>query len=199
MNVKQDEKTLVPQVFKHEQFGNLRVVVINEQPWFVGKDVAENLGYVNPRDALAKHVDPQDKRVSPVATPGGLQNITLINKSGLYSLILDSQLPKAKEFRHWVTSEVLPQVDEMGSYSLPNVSEASNSLSEMELLEKIFGPHTDKFLVARSLRDMALLTRNRVLREGLIRQVATLLTGKEISEIEKDSRKEFIEELIGKI
>ena len=117
---------LVPQVFEHEQFGNLRVVVIDSKPWFVGIDVATSLGYKNPCDALAKHVDPEDKQVilkSQFATLGTTlkipnRGLIVINKSGVYSLILDSQLPKAKEYRHWVTSEVLPQVDETGYYSV---------------------------------------------------------------------------------
>lgn len=110
---------LVPLLFDHEQFGKIRVVTIDGKPFFVGIDVAYALGYSNPRDALKKHVDTEDKRESRIATPWGVQKITVINKSGVYSLILDSQLPKAKEFRHWVTSEILPQIDETGSYSVP--------------------------------------------------------------------------------
>ena len=104
-------------IFRHETFGSLRVVLIDGDPWFSGKDVAAALGYKNPREAVRMHVDPRDKREEMIRTPGGVQKFVLINKSGVYSLILDSQLPKAKEYRHWVTSEVLPQVDETGSYS----------------------------------------------------------------------------------
>lgn len=119
---------LVPHVFEHEQFGSIRVVIIDGKPWFVGKDIAKALGYKNPRDALAKHVDAEDKRVilkSQFATLDTTleipnRGLIVINKSGVYSLILDSQLPKAKEFRHWVTSEVLVKIDETGSYSVPH-------------------------------------------------------------------------------
>ena len=110
---------LAPQVFEHEQFGSVRVVTIDGKPFFVGNDVAYALGYTNPRKAFKDHVDPEDKRVERIVTPYGVQNMTVINKSGVYSLILDSQLPKAKEFRHWVTSEVLVKIDETGSYSMP--------------------------------------------------------------------------------
>lgn len=111
-------QVLVPQVFNHRQFGNLRVVNINGEVWFVGKDVAEGLGYTNPQKALREHVDERDKRGEQIFTPGGVQNTVLLNKSGLYSLILDSQLPLAKEYRHWVTSNVLPQVAEKGYFSV---------------------------------------------------------------------------------
>lgn len=104
-------------IFRHDTFGSLRVVVIDDAPWFVGKDVATALGYKNPQKAIREHVDSRDQRREHLFTPGGVQKTVLINKSGVYSLILDSQLPKAKEYRHWVTSEVLPQVDETGSYS----------------------------------------------------------------------------------
>lgn len=111
---------LVPQVFEHEQFGSVRVVTIDGKPFFVGIDVAHALGYKNPQKALRDHVDDEDKRGERIVHPlGGAQKTILINKSGVYSLILDSQLPKAKEFRHWVTSEVLVKIDETGSYSVP--------------------------------------------------------------------------------
>ena len=105
------------QIFTNEQFGSVRIVGIDGEGWLVGKDVAEILGYVNSRDALAKHVDEEDKRVSQIATPSGTQSMTVINESGLYSLILSSKLPKAKEFKHWVTAEVLPTIRKYGVYA----------------------------------------------------------------------------------
>ena len=89
------------------------------EPWFVGKDVASVLGYSNPRDALAKRVDTDDKGVANCDTLGGEQNMTIINESGLYSLILSSKLPTAKKFKHWVTSEVLPNIRKHGAYMTP--------------------------------------------------------------------------------
>lgn len=106
-------------VFKnliHPEFGELRTVEISGEPWFVGKDVAEALGYSNARKAVLVHVDAEDKGVTKWDTPGGTQQMTIINESGLYSLILSSKLPSAKEFKHWVTSEVLPSIRKNGAY-----------------------------------------------------------------------------------
>ena len=105
-------------VFENTEFGSVRTLVINDEPYFVGKDVAKILGYSNPRKALIDHVDDEDKGVTKCDTLGGTQEMTVINESGLYSLILSSKLPKAKEFKRWVTSEVLPSIRKTGSYSI---------------------------------------------------------------------------------
>lgn len=105
------------QIFKNQDFGKIRCVLIDGEVWFVGKDVALALGYKNTKDVLSKHVDDEDKtRGYQIATPSGKQDMTLINESGLYSLILTSKLPKAKEFKRWVTSEVLPSIRKTGMY-----------------------------------------------------------------------------------
>ena len=101
-------------MFNHPEFGELRTVEISGEPWFVGKDVAEALGYSNARKAVLVHVDAEDKGVTKWDTPGGTQQMTIINESGLYALILSSKLPSAKEFKHWVTSEVLPSIRKTG-------------------------------------------------------------------------------------
>lgn len=106
------------QVFTNEKFGEVRTTKINGEPWFVGKDIAEKLGYKNPRDAVYKRVDTEDKGVCKMATPSGEQEMTIINESGMYSLILGSKLPQAKEFKRWVTSEVLPSLRRNGTYSI---------------------------------------------------------------------------------
>ena len=99
----------------------MMTMVINNEPWFVGKDVASVLGYANTKDALAKRVEREDKRGSQIATPlGGTQTMTIINESGLYSLILSSKLPQTREFKRRVTSEVLRQIRKMGGYILIN-------------------------------------------------------------------------------
>lgn len=107
-------------IFQNSQFGTIRTLSINNEPWFVGKDVAEILGYSNTRDAIAKHVDDEDKRtedgVAIRDTIGRMQKTPIINESGLYSLILSSKLPRAKEFKRWVTSEVLPSIRKHGAY-----------------------------------------------------------------------------------
>lgn len=109
---------MTPQLFdfKGQQ---VRTVTINDEPYFVGKDVATILGYSNTRDALVKHVDDEDKLPSQIATVGQNRNMTVINESGLYSLILSSKLPQAHEFKHWVTNEVLPTIRKHGAYMTP--------------------------------------------------------------------------------
>lgn len=92
------------------EFGAIRTIIIENEPWFVGKDVAEALGFKNPRQGLSTNVADEDKGVHSVDTPSGTQQMTIINESGLYSLILSSKLPSAKRFKHWVTSEVLPAI-----------------------------------------------------------------------------------------
>ncbi|HGM1080312.1 TPA: phage antirepressor [Clostridioides difficile] len=104
------------QIFKNNTFGEIRVVEIKEEPWFVGKDVAEKLGYKDTSDALKRHVDDEDKGVGEIPTPGGNQNMRLINESGLYSLILSSKLPNTKAFKRWVTNEILPSIRKTGGY-----------------------------------------------------------------------------------
>ncbi len=101
----------------------VRTVMFDDEPWFVGKDIAEILGYVNSRDALAKHVDEDDKLTSQIATAGQMRNQTVINESGLYSLILSSKLPQAKEFKRWVTSEVLPAIRKQGGFIREDLDE----------------------------------------------------------------------------
>ena len=102
--------------FSNPEFGQVRTVEINGTPWLVGKDVAIALGYKNPQRAIRDHVDTEDQGVTKTVTPSGEQEMLIINESGLYSLILSSKMPKAKAFKHWVTSEVLPTIHKTGAY-----------------------------------------------------------------------------------
>ena len=104
-------------IFNNAEFGEVRIFDKNGEPWFVGRDVCNILGYANSSDALAKRVDTEDKGVANCDTLGGNQNLTIINESGLYSLILSSKLPNAKRFKHWVTSEILPSIRKHGMYA----------------------------------------------------------------------------------
>ena len=106
------------QVFDNQEFGQVRTVVINNEPYFVGKDVAGILGYAAERNAIAAHVDDEDKLTHQISASGQMREVTIINESGLYSLILSSKLPTAKRFKHWVTSEVLPALRKTGSYTV---------------------------------------------------------------------------------
>lgn len=104
-------------IFKSEEFGEIRTVEIGGEPWFVGKDVAETLGYERPTKAVSDHVDGEDRDEVPIQDPiGRMQNTAIINESGLYSLILSSKLPSAKAFKRWVTFEVLPSIRKHGGY-----------------------------------------------------------------------------------
>lgn len=109
------------QIFKNAEFGSIRTLTINGEPYFVGRDVAEILGYSNSRKALADHVDEEDKGVTKCDTLGGTQEMTVINESGLYSLILSSKLPTARKFKRWVTSEILPTIRIHGVYAVDEV------------------------------------------------------------------------------
>lgn len=118
------DRVEAPTVFHNDEFGDLRTVIIDGNYWFIGNEVATALGYSNTRDALNKHVDVEDKK--SVAIRDGIRgnpNQTVINESGIYSLILSSKLPKAKEFKRWVTNEVLPSIRKHGMYATPQVAQ----------------------------------------------------------------------------
>ena len=104
------------QQFTSAQFGDIRALSIDGEPWFVGKDISERLGYTNPLKAIRDHVDPEDKGVNEMDTPGGRQPLMFINESGMYSLVLSSKLPSAKAFKRWVTREVIPTIRKTGGY-----------------------------------------------------------------------------------
>ena len=108
------------QVFSNAEFGSVRSIMVNNEPYFVGKDVAEILGYSNPRDALARHVDEEDKTTTLIQGTGSnyKTTVTIINESGLYSLILSSKMPNAKKFKRWVSSEVLPAIRKHGVFAV---------------------------------------------------------------------------------
>ncbi|CAC8213268.1 phage repressor protein [Staphylococcus aureus] len=107
------------QTFNFEELP-VRTLEVDGEPYFIGKDVADILGYANGRDALSKHVDAEDKLTSQIATAGQNRNVTIINESGLYSLIFSSKLENAKRFKRWVTSEVLPTLRKTGAYQVPS-------------------------------------------------------------------------------
>lgn len=107
------------QIFNSPDFGDIRTVTIDGEPWFVGKDVAEALGYVNPKNAVPQHVDDEDKLSTQIEYAGQMRAVTIINESGLYALVFGSKLESAKKFKKWVTSEVLPAIRKNGSYTMP--------------------------------------------------------------------------------
>ena len=119
----QIQQSYLPQVFENEQFGRVRGLDIDGEPWFVGKDVAVALGYSNPQRAIRNHVDDDDKGVTEMVTPGGKQQIPIINESGLYSLIISSELPGAKQFKRWITHDVIPTIRKHEMYITPQMAE----------------------------------------------------------------------------
>ena len=122
------------QIFVSKEFGEIRTVTIDNEPWFVGKDVATALGYKNTRQAILTNVMDEDKGVHSVDTPSGKQEMTVINESGLYALIFGSKLDSAKRFKHWVTSEVLPSIRKNGNYQM--IQHESSELSpQLQMLQ----------------------------------------------------------------
>lgn len=127
------------QVFEKEEFGKVRTLMIDGEPWASAIDVAKSLGYAKPADAIRKHVDEMDKGVSKMETPGGTQDVVIINESGLYSLILSSKLPKAKEFKRWITSEVLPALRKTGHYGTAQKPTPTDPAKLAELVDTVAG------------------------------------------------------------
>lgn len=131
------------QVFKNNEFGEIRTVLISNEAYFVGKDIAGILGYSNPQKAIRDHVDEEDKTVNDLFTVNGTKG-TLINESGLYSLILSSKLSTAKKFKRWVTNEVLPSIRQTGAYMTP------------ETIEKVLYNPDTIISIAQQLKDLQL-------------------------------------------
>lgn len=161
------------QIFNNPKFGKIRGMLIDGEPWFVGKDAARALGYANPRDALAKHVPKKYKKdgVAIRDSMGRLQSPTFISEPGLYRLIFRSALPAAEEMFDWVCEEVMPSLRKTGSYTMPNADKMPGAPFAFER--------------GIEIRRLASHTRDPLLREKLVRQAANLLAGEHIvAEIE---------------
>lgn len=127
------------QIFKNNEFGEVRTLIIESEPWFVGKDIARVLGYKNTADAIGKHVDADDKLTSQIAIAGQRRDVVVLNESGLYALIFGSKLESAKRFKHWVTKEVLPSIRKTGGYQKP-----TTIAEQIGLLATGYGDHEDR-------------------------------------------------------
>lgn len=142
-------------IFENEEFGKIRTVEKDGEPWFVGKDAAEALGYSNARDALAKHIETEDKNT--VAIRDGIQgnpNMTVINESGVYSLIFGSKLESAKRFKHWVTSEVIPSIRKHGVYATPQT--VDKMLADPDIMIQILTQYKEeKIRLAEANKQIA--------------------------------------------
>lgn len=179
-------------VFQNEEFGEVRSLVINNEPWFVGKDVANVLGYSNPRDALSKHVDEEDKRPN-VAIHDGSQkrSMTIINESGLYALVFGSKLPTAKKFKHWVTSEVLPTLRKTGSYKMPD--------NPMEVLKLMFDAQSQtNERVAKHDQRIQNLEDNQLLNPGEYNYISRAVK-KKVRQVKEELGRELIQKQTSQI
>lgn len=175
------------QIFNSEEFGDMRTVTIDNEPWFVGKDVAEALGYSNSRKALADHVHEDDKGVTKCDTPGGKQDLSIINESGLYALIFGSKLESAKRFKHWVTAEVLPTIRKTGGYQ--------KQLSPTEMMRIQLGMIDDHENRIENLENNMTIDygQQQVLGETVNHTVISILGGKESNAYKEVSKKVFAE------
>lgn len=174
-------------IFNSQEFGNIRTVTIDGEPWFVGKDVAEALGFTNPRDAISTHVFDEDKGVESIDTLGGKQKMTVVNESGLYALIFGSRLKSAQRFKHWVTSEVLPEVRKTGGYQ--------KQLSPVEMMRLQLGMIDDHESRIENLENNMVIDygQQQVLGDAVNKTVINALGGKNSSAYKELGRKVFAE------
>lgn len=175
------------QIFNSEEFGEIRTVTINDEPWFVSKDVATALGYSNSRDAISKHVFDDDKGVAKCDTPSGRQEMSVINESGLYALIFGSKLDSTKRFKHWVTSEVLPSIRKTGSYQKPMTPEQM-----MRVQLGMIDGHEERISKLENTMNID-YGQQRVLEKEVARVVIESLGGKDSNAYREISKKVFSE------
>lgn len=177
------------QIFNSEEFGDIRTITIDNEPWFVGKDVAEALGYKKPENAIANHISDEDKTSTLIQGSGSnyKSKATIINESGLYALIFGSKLESAKRFKHWVTAEVLPAIRKTGSYQKPmTVAEqiqllAQGNQDHEERIEKLESTMTIDYGQQKYLGDL------------VSRVVIEVLGGKKSNAYDEIGKKVFAE------
>lgn len=165
-------------VFNNEAFGALRTIERDGEIWFVGKDVAEMLGYSNARNAVVNHVDSDDKLRTQIEYAGQRREVSLINESGLYSLILSSKLPAAKDFKRWVTSEVLPSIRKTGNYKIQSSRVTPEEL-EVRKIEAQANLNATRSEQSKLLLSIADTVSNELYKETLKSVAVATLTGKE--------------------
>ncbi|EJA6666131.1 TPA: Bro-N domain-containing protein [Clostridioides difficile] len=182
------------QIFKNNDFGEIRVIELNGEPWFVGKDVAETLGYKDTSDALKRHVDDEDKGVGEIPTPGGNQNMKIINESGLYSLILSSKLSTAKKFKHWVTRDVLPSIRKTGTYSTKSKDESE--IKYMNAQARLKNARAREAKIYLELADKVDI---KEYKQIMYSKTTELLSGETLIPLPKIERKTYSATDIGKV
>lgn len=175
------------QIFKNEEFGEIRTVTIDNEPWFVGKDVATALGYGDTDQAIRKHVQDEDKLTRQIDGEGQKRNMTIINESGLYALIFGSKLESAKSFKHWVTSEVLPSIRRTGGYQKPMTPEQMMRV-QLGMIDK----HEERLSKLENTMNID-YGQQRVLENEVARVVIESLGGKDSNAYREISKKVFSE------
>ena len=181
------------EIFTNPEFGNIRIIEKNGEPWFIGKDVAEALGYEASRNAITKHVDDEDKLTHQISASGQNRNMTVINESGLYSLILSSKLPTAKKFKRWVTSEVLPAIRKHGNYTAPKQESKSKSIDlEIRL-------NNSKARMASEYRRIAEMTDIKEYKHICQQKAVEVLAGMPLLPMEEVTEKTYSATDIGKM
>ena len=185
------------QVFNNTEFGEIRSMEIGGEPWFVGKDVAAALGYSKTRNAIARHIDEEDKKDAPIQGDlGGTQSMTIINESGLYSLILGCKLEGAKRFKRWVTSEVLPAIRKTGAYAV-NSKAAEIKMRELRVKEM----NAQARLINAQVRQLKMLGKERgvsqIAVDTLAVKAAEQVTGQDLGEYLPKTEKTYSASEVG--
>lgn len=190
------------QLFENAEFGKIRTLVLDGEPWFVGKDVALALQYTNPQKAVRDHVLEEDRGVNKMDTPSGKQNLVIINESGLYALIFGSKLESAKRFKHWVTSEVLPAIRKTGTYNLTPQNHMELMFQDMKMewklvyaqiniLSDVVEKQNKKFTQVGDNMTLTTVQQRKIYSAGKDR-ISELLGGAHSVEYKKQSRKYFV-------
>lgn len=190
------------QLFENAEFGKIRTLVLDGEPWFVGKDVALALQYTNPQKAVRDHVLEEDRGVNKMDTPSGKQNLVIINESGLYALIFGSKLESAKRFKHWVTSEVLPAIRKTGTYNLTPQNHMELMFQDMKMewklvyaqinnLSDVVEKQNKQFTQVVDNMTLTTVQQRKIYSAGKDR-ISELLGGAHSAEYKKQSRKYFV-------
>ena len=172
-------------IFTNEEFGQIRAIELNGEPWFVGKDVAEVLGYESPSAAVSKKVDPEDRGLSKMETPSGVQTMTVINESGLYSLILSSKLPNAKRFKRWVTAEVLPSIRRHGVYMTDNVLD--RILGDPQFLFQVLSELHEEQIKRKALEQKLIMNAPKAQFADAVHEIGTTILVGELAKLLKQN------------
>ncbi|MBR1645156.1 MAG: Bro-N domain-containing protein [Selenomonadaceae bacterium] len=188
------EENLMPQVFAHEEFGKVRVVMKDGAPWFVAADVCRILEIDKTQ---TRRLDDDEKGLYLIHTQGGEQSMLIVNEPGLYRLIFTSRKPEAKKFQRWVYHEVLPSIRKTGSYSVANVNPLAHAISELAAVEREKfnvenSEETKLFKRAQLLRDIASSSKDDFLRDKLLHEATKILMGNDFFKEITDDDNEFI-------